>query len=301
MKHCILTARWVPWFILVSAALARAEPADQPVEENGQYLLRYRFEMGEVVRYAVEHAADIRMTMKGTSQSTKAHSESTKAWKVLDVLPTGEIEFSHVVENIHMRNESPDRAAMEYDSRKGEVVPPGYEQVAAAVGVTLTVVRIKPNGKIISYEQKHPQIGNLEDAPMVTLLPEESVPVGAEWNEAYHVNVDVGENQKKRIETRRHFKLADVKNGIATIEVNYQVLSPIDATIEAQLVGRLTTGKIRFDLARGRISSQQLDVDKHIIGFAGPSSSMHYLSRFTERLLPENQEITQMEQEGIAK
>jgi hypothetical protein len=82
-----------------------------------------------------------------------------------------------------------------------------------------------------------------------------------------------------------------VQHGIATIEVTYQVLSPIDPPIEAQIVSRLASGTVRFDVDRGRIVSQQLDVDRRIVAFAGPRSSMHYVSRFTERLLPDKKNV----------
>lgn len=284
--------------IFLATLSSSAIGADTP---EVKHILRYKFQTGEVVRYAVEHAANVRMSMKGSTQSTKAHSESTKAWKVLDVLPNGEIEFAHVVESIKMRNESPDRAPAEYDSEKDKVPPPGFEKAAAAIGVTLTVVRIKASGEIVSHKEKHAQTGNAEDAPMVVLLPEEAVAVGAEWNEPHHVNVKLPDDGQQRIETRRHFKLADVKNGVAKIEVSYQVISPINAPIEAQLVQKLSTGKVRFDIERGRILSQQLDVDKRIVGFAGPSSSMHFQSRFTERLLPKKQEVAKEGAEQIAK
>ena len=35
----------------------------------------------------------------------------------------------------------------------------------------------------------------------------------------------------------------------------------------------------------GRILSQQMDLDKHLVGFRGETSSLHYVTRFTEELL----------------
>jgi hypothetical protein len=73
---------------------------------------------------------------------------------------------------------------------------------------------------------------------------------------------------------------------VATIQVDSQVLSPVnDPAIEAQLIQRLSQGTVTFDLSRGRVLEQQLDLDKQVIGFSGPASSMHYVTRFTERLM----------------
>ena len=77
---------------------------------------------------------------------------------------------------------------------------------------------------------------------------------------------------------------------MATIKVDSQILTPInDPAIEAQLIQRLSDGYVKFDIERGRVVSQQLDLDKHVIGFSGASSSMHYVNRFTEKLLPAEQ------------
>jgi hypothetical protein len=47
----------------------------------------------------------------------------------------------------------------------------------------------------------------------------------------------------------------------------------------------MSTGWVKFDLEAGRVVSQQLELDKHVVGFNGPASSMHYVTRVTETLL----------------
>jgi hypothetical protein len=42
---------------------------------------------------------------------------------------------------------------------------------------------------------------------------------------------------------------------------------------------------VRFDIEAGRIVSQELHCDRHIIGFSGSSSSMHCVSKLEEKLL----------------
>ncbi len=44
---------------------------------------------------------------------------------------------------------------------------------------------------------------------------------------------------------------------------------------------------MRFDIDEGRILGQQMDIDKHVVGFRGDASSIHYVNRFSERLLTE--------------
>ena len=257
---------------------------------DAQVKLAYKFRRGEVLRYAVRHSANIESTIEGTSQQAETTSESVKAWKVTDVLPNGDIEFVHVVEVVRMSNRVPNRARTEYDSKRDKTPPPGFEQAARAVGVPLSVIRIKPNGEIVSREEKHPQPEVTDDMPITLRLPDGPVSVGEQWDEGFDVEVD-----RKQVRTRRVCQLEAVQNGIATIAVEYQVLTPVSALVESQLVERMIKGTVRFDVAKGRIVSQQQDVDRRILGFSGDSSMMHFVSRLEERLLKPQEKVARRE------
>lgn len=266
--------------------LFQSAPAMSAADEQVQ--LTYKYEMGEVLRYGVKHSANIESTIQGTTQQAETVSESVKAWKVTDVLPNGEMEFVHVVEKVRMTNRVPNRATAEFDSERDTTPPPGFEQAARAVGVPLSVNRIKPNGEIVSREIKHPQPEVTDDLPITLRLPDDPVEVGAQWDESFDVVVD-----NKQIRTRRLCTLESVQNGIATISVDYQVLTPISPRIESQLIERMTKGTVRFDIAKGRIVSQQHDVDRRLLGFSGDTSVMHFVSRIEERLLKANERLAE--------
>ena len=79
-----------------------------------------------------------------------------------------------------------------------------------------------------------------------------------------------------------------MKTGVATIRVATEILTPVtDPAIESQLVQREATGWVRFDIDAGRVLGQQLDIDKHVVGFRGDASSIHYVNRFSEHLVSE--------------
>jgi hypothetical protein len=234
----------------------------------------------------VNHATKTRNNMEGHTQEVETQSESVKSWKVTDVLPNGEMEFIHVVEWVKMSNDSPDTKVNVYDSREKAAVPRGWEQVARAVGVPLSIVRISTDGKVTFREQKHPQPKTQEDMPITLALPEGEIAVGDKWSHPYDVAVQRKSGANLQIQTRRVCKLREVKNGVAVIDVEYQILTPVEPHVRAQLVERLTDGSVRFDIAKGRIISQEHNVDKRILGFAGKASSMHFVSRLQERLLP---------------
>jgi len=267
-----------------STSVKPAADAAAPAAEK--YLLRYKFAMGEVLRYDVNHATKTRNNMEGHTQEVETQSESVKSWKVTDVLPNGEMEFIHVVEWVKMSNDSPDTKANVYDSREDAAVPRGWEQVARAVGVPLSIVRISADGKVTHREQKHPQPKSQEDMPITLGLPEGEIAVGEKWSHPYDVAVQRKSGASLQVQTRRVCQLREVKNGVAVIDVEYQILTPVDPNIRAQLVERLTEGTVRFDVDKGRVISQEHNVDKRILGFAGKASSMHFVSRLQERLLP---------------
>jgi hypothetical protein len=269
--------------VLLLASSPSAHAADETSAEK--YELQYKFSMGEVLRYRVKHAADMRTTIEETSQQAESKSESIKAWKVTDVLPNGEIEFVHVVEVVRMTNQVPNRADSVYDSEIDKTPPVGFEQVASAIGVPLSVIRMTPAGKIVKRVEKHPQPASTVDMPITLQLADKPVVVGEQWDATYDVQVERKSGAKLQIRTRRVCTLKKVEAGIASIKVDYQVLTPISPYIESQLVQRMAKGLVRFDIERGRVVSQVLDINRRVLGFSGRTSSMHYVSRYEERLL----------------
>jgi hypothetical protein len=253
--------------------------------EASKYDLQYKLSRGDVLRYVVTHQASISGTSDKTTQTAQSKTDSIKAWKVTDVLPNGDIEFMNVCERVRMVNELPDRKTTEYDSTRDKTAPPGFEDTAKAIGVPLSTMRITTHGKVLSRQIKVHNQGSNDDAPIVLRLPDDPVAIGDTWDEPFEVKVNLPKGASKSVKTRWHNKLVDVKDGIASIEVTYQILSPTDAGVELELVQRMMTGHVHFDIARGRIISQKMDVDKRIIGFAGPTSSMQYIMKMEEKLL----------------
>jgi hypothetical protein len=279
--------------IAVRAGIAQApQPPKAPsaapdaAPDKSKYDLRYKLATGDVLRFEVSHRASIRSTIDDTTQAAQTRTDSVKSWRVQDVLPNGEIEFLTIVERVHMINRLPEKDPTEYNSERDNTPPPGFEDAARSVGVPLSLVRIAPSGKVLHREAKLKRAkDDVENGPITVLLPEKPVTIGDTWDEPFNLTVITETGGTKLVQTRRHYKLAAVEGGVAKITVEYQVLTPIDAHIESQLVQRLMNGEVKFDIAAGRIVSQQMDIDRRILGFAGPTSSMHYIVRMEEKLL----------------
>lgn len=271
-----------------SAAESAAETADahdRGDDDMRHFDLRYKFSPGEVIRSEIVHRAAVQTTIDGTTQKAETQSKSIKTWRVSEVSAKG-VTFMHMVESIDMWQRSQGRKEIRYNSRTDSEAPPGYEEVAKAVGVPLTVVTMDDRGKIIKRQEKRAQPTSMS-TQMTMPLPDQPIGIGGTWTSPLEVDVVLKDGATKKIQTRQKFTLERVADNVATIAVDSQILTPIsDPAIEAQLIQRLSSGTVRFDIEAGRVLSQQLDLDRHVIGFSGAASSMHYVTRFTEELLP---------------
>ena len=272
------------WAVVGSPLWANEQSIGQEIPT---YRLVYRFSPGETVKWKVVHRAKVNTTVSGTTQTAETTSSSVKVWRVTHVdAERGHVTFEHSVESVDMRQQLTGREEVRYNSLTDAEPPVGFEDAAKAVGVTLAVVTIDGQGQVVKREQKGPQAGNA-DSQITIPLPAEPVPVGHTWTFPYDVEVSLKTGQFKTVKTRQRFSLEDVRDGVATIGIETQILTPIsDPAVEAQLIQREVSGKVRFDLEQGRVLSQQTDLDKRVLGFSGEASAMHYLTRFTEDLLP---------------
>jgi hypothetical protein len=250
-----------------------------------KYLLQYKFRQGEEVRAKVSHLATIETAIGGTTQTTEMKSYSAKLWRVAAVDSTGAMTIENSVESVDLRNKMSGRQEVSYNSQTDKTAPPGYADVASSIGKVLSVVTIDSTGKVLKREEKQPR-AMAAGGTLVPPLPKEPVPVGFTWSQPLEVNVALDGGVTKAIQTRQRYELEKVENGIATIAVETQVLTPVeDPKIRVQLIQRLSKGHIRFDIAAGRIASQRTDLDETVLGFSGPDSSMHYVAHFTEELV----------------
>jgi len=289
-----MSARQVFWLLLaaillqVPMAVCGAESAAASASEGAKYSLRYKFRPGEVIRTQVWHQVSLETTISGTTQTADTVSGSVKVWRILEVDPEGRVMLEHSVESVDMRQKLSDRQEVTYDSKTDKQPPPGYEAVAKSVGVPLTDFLIDSSGNLLKRIDKRAGApADAQNSQVAVPLPSKPIVPGESWNVPQDVTITLEDGDTKVIKTRQHYTLDSVSNGVATISVTTQVLTPVNnPKIQSQLVQRMTQGTIRFDIEAGRVLSQKLELDERVLGFQGPESSLHYLGRFTEEYLP---------------
>jgi hypothetical protein len=270
--------------MLVAVAAAAGEQAE-PSTPASEYLLRYKFQANEVIRWKVTHLVTTETSISGNTQTAKSRSVSTKAWRVTQVSPEGHITFTHTVEDVDMWRQISDRPEVSYNSATDAQAPPEYQQVAKTIGQPLTTATISDTGEIVEKEGNASR-GNLGLGDITMLLPPKPVREGSHWYEPSELQIRHQDGKLERIKIRKLYTLEKVQTGVATIRVKTEVLTPVDdPRIQVQLVQQLTNGDVKFDIDAGRVLAKQMDWDETVIGFEKPDSLMKYLARFSEELL----------------
>jgi hypothetical protein len=273
--------------IVAVACLAVASGGATAVEpstaKTDSVTLAYRFREGDRIDMDVAHRALTETTMNGTTQAVETMTDSTKTWRVVDVDDAGRATLEHSVDDVTMTSRTSDRGEIRWSSAGDADPPPGYEAVRHSLGVPLSRIVIDRAGRVVERKELRPCPPASTGDLVVVPLPDGSVAPGAEWTIPQEVVVEVPAGPRKLVRTRLRYRLEDVTDGIATIHVDTTVLTPIDdPRLEARLLERIWDGEIRFDIEAGRVLSRRTGIDRRVVGFGGPQSSVRYKSSLEE-------------------
>lgn len=279
------------WSLILcwSGAGAFAEEADKT------YLLQYKFQDGEYVRYYVDHWSTITTQFGGAEETATNRSETGKHFRVLAVKEDGSAIVELVLDWVNMKVQFGDAPPTVYDSRKGDVPAPQLQSVADKLGKPTARAEFAPNGELreivmLDSENKESKptaesdssgVGNL-----LVILPETPIAVGHKWHDDYEVFVMLQGTRSVRrpIKMRRTYELTKVDGDIATLALRTSIVTLVrDPNIRGQLVQRTPRGTITFDLKRGQIVSRKHSIDGVEVGVFGPKSSIKASSRYTEK------------------
>jgi hypothetical protein len=264
---------------IVAAAEPAAADAVEPVR------LAYHFHPGDRIEMRVSHRARTETTINETTQTVETLTESLKRWTVVGVDAAGHATLEHSVDDVTMVSQTSDRGAVRWSSAGTDDPPPGYELVRQSLGVPLTRMVVDPEGRVLQRVELRPCPPSATGDLVIMPLPEEPVTVGAEWTIPQEVVVEVPNGPRKAVRTRLRYRLDGVADGLATIRVDTTVLTPIDdPRLEARLLERIWDGEIVFDVAAGRVVSRRTGIDRRVVGFGGPQSSVRYRASLEEQL-----------------
>ena len=266
--------------LLAVTAIRAAEPVAAPAG----VLLRYAFGVGDDLASTVAHRALTETTMNGVTQSVETSTDSTRTWKVVAVDEAGAATLEQVVDEVTMTSRSSDQGEVRWSSADLTDPPPGYEGVRQSLGVPLVRLRVAADGRILERRELRPCPAAATGDLVIVPFPEEPIAVGHEWTVPDELVVEVPNGPRKAVRTWLRFRLERLDDGIATIAVDTTVLTPVDdPRLEARLLERIWEGTIRFDVEAGRIAGRRTTIDRRVVGFGGPQSSVRYKASLEER------------------
>lgn len=99
--------------------------------------------------------------------------------------------------------------------------------------------------------------------------------IGGKWKESFDVPVTVSKTLQQNFALLREYTLVSVDGNLAHIKMRVGPKGVLnDPQMEMQLMQRLITSEIVFDISKGLIVSQHNTVDRTVINPLGPGSQV---------------------------
>ena len=251
-------------------------------------ILRYKFNPGETISTDVSHRAITETTINGTTQHVETATDSIKSWKIIDVDKDGSATLEHLVDHVKMMTRTSGIETVRWDSDSPETPPEGYGGVQVGLGKPLSELTIDSCGRIIKRKNFFPSPPSNTGDLMVVPLPDTPVTVGTIWTVPDTVVVELPGGKRKSVRTRLRYQVSKLDEDFAIIKVDTTVLTPIhDSQTESRLLERIWSGQITFDIVRGCVLKRSVSVDRRVVGFHGPASSIRYKASRKEQLVSE--------------
>ncbi len=281
---------------LPAADVTQPVIAPKPALESQPVVLKYRFEADQTVHYIVSHKMIIRSQKGRATQTAKSDWTTYKHLRVIKIDPDETATVETTIDRVEAVVQFDDEPPHKYDSSVDKTAPAPLRRVSESIGKPLAHTRFTTDGRLIStVSLLGAAAGPLADSEAASddpsrknfliTLPAGPVRIGESWKDSFVVKVSVPPKLQRNITLSRKYTLLTLENGLATIQLQTSVLTPVNnPEIEAQLIQRPQQGEILFDVAKGLIVSRTLRVNQEVSAFAGPNSTMKAESTLIETL-----------------
>ena len=265
---------------------------DKPQVDVQPQLLRYKFSPGEKISAEVSHRAITETTINGTTQHIETATDSIKSWKITDVDQDGLATLEHLVDHVKMMTRTSGVESVRWDSDSQEAPPEGYEGVQLGLGKPLSELTIDSCGRIMKRKNFFPTPPSNTGDLMVVPLPDSPVTTGTSWAVPDTIIIELPGGARKSVRTRLRYQVTKLEDDRASIKVDTTVLTPIhDTQTESRLLERIWSGQIIFDIDRGCVIERSVRVDRRVVGFHGPASSIRYKASREEQLISNSSQL----------
>ena len=282
--------------MLTAGTLAMAQQQDQSIADRAaaaaakvagkqKVQLNYKFKIGEVVRWDVEHVATTKTQIAGTHETTSSRTKSRKVWKVSSIDSIGNITFVNSVESTSFWQKIGEADAISFDSEKDKEVPPEFASANDMIGKPLAVVTISPTGKVIDRKSESMSVG-FGVGDICVPLPKDPIAIGHRWYAPTVFDATDEAGRRLKLKARVNYELTKIVDGNALITFKTEILTPVESDqVRSQLLQKLTNGFVAFDIAAGRLNTKEVRWNEKVQEYAGADSFLHYNGRMTEQIV----------------
>ncbi|MEW4488617.1 hypothetical protein AB1L42_11075 [Thalassoglobus sp. JC818] len=258
-------------------------------DEGQAYTLRYQFHQGQVIRYEESLRDDYVIQVQEEVDEPFSYQTSGKSMKVIEVLEDGsaiaDLQINWVTIKIRENGEEET-----FDSRTGEEPSVKFLALAQIIGRPRMRVKITTTGEVLEAESLLGDGGKPDPSTVEVLrrLPEQPVSVGEVWKEDAFIELALPDSQlKKKVRLQDRFKFVSVEDGVASIELETVVITPVDsAELQMQLLRRQPAGTYQIHLERGELLGFELNQNNEVPGFTNRPSKLTFRQKHTQRILP---------------
>ena len=146
-------------------------------KSTDKYLLRYKLQAGETIRYEVTHVAKTKTRIRGAEEVSQVHTVSQRHWDVKSAADTT-MSFAHVIDAVQMTQQQGDAAEVRWDSTSETDPPVVFERVAEQIGETLSTITINARGQEKDREDHGGTKASLGMGSLTLAFPDEPIGVG---------------------------------------------------------------------------------------------------------------------------
>lgn len=259
-------------------------------DEAESFLLRYKFQPGQIIRYEVSLHDDYVIKIGEVTEEPHSYQDSIKSYRVVSVNEDGSAVIELMMEWASL-DLFQNGAKAKFDSDKDDEPEFIFQQIASMIGKPHLRLTMSTTGEASNLQP----LLNQKDEPdklaidVLVPLPEKPVKVGGLWKEDISVPLNLPSSPlKQMVKVQRRYFVRSVEEGIATITIKTKVLTPLnDPELELQLLRRQPEGTMQIDLNRGLLLSRTLTQNNQVVNFGKGASQMNFKQRHTEKLLPQ--------------
>ena len=154
---------------------------ETPATEEGEtYLLRYRFEPGQVLRNEVIYLSKNGTRINSVLQEASSRTVTDKSWHVLEA-DDASVTFEYRVDSIDLSQQFGENSEIRYNTKEPvDPIPVQFASAVENVGKVISTIRIDLRGMVIARsDSKDPPHMGMGDITMP--VPEKPVGIGATW------------------------------------------------------------------------------------------------------------------------